>query len=338
MSRTKPFSDAPLTVLLPAASERSPRVDVADALRSREFISRVLEECGHVPAPVDITPGMLRSPAAIMELARTAGAGCVFNIFEGFSHDSGAEHRFRTLLDHLSLPCTGNPPATLRACLSKDECCRRLRESGIPVPDGLSLFPGFDPSALSRLAPPLFIKPLAEDGSVGIDSSSLVLEPRLMLAAVSAKLSDFPEGVRVEEFIPGREYSVSCMGNDPYTTIGCSYIDFDREGGNYLDYDSKWTPGSPLYSVVPARAEGDEFTRAATLAEMAGRALGCRGCFRVDMRERCGELYVLDVNPNPDISPDGGFFRQCRESGMSDAQTVQALLGLAFEVQGGMCS
>ena len=69
----------------------------------------------------------------------------------------------------------------------------------------------------------------------------------------------------------------------------------------------------------------------AQLAAAAGRALGCRGYFRVDMRERHGILYVLDVNPNPDITPDGGFLRQCREAGFSDEQTVHTILELAFE-------
>lgn len=330
-------SKAPLVVLLPAAVENFSRADVADALRGRRFISDMLAARGHSTVLLDVTPDILRTPDKIRDIARSTGSGCVFNVFEGFGCDSGSEHVFRELVEEMRIPCTGNPSSVLRTCLSKEECSRTLRDAGIPVPKGVSLYPGFAPATLKRLQPPLFVKPLMEDGSVGIDSSSLVLKHDELERTVSEKLSAFPQGVRVEEFIPGREYSVACIGNDPYDVLGVSVIDYEHtEGVNFLDYGSKWDPSSPLYALVPQRAEGTFREDAALLAAAAGRALGCRGYFRVDLRENCGVLYVLDVNPNPDITPDGGFLRQCRESGLSDEEAVHTLLELAFEeYQGG---
>lgn len=331
------LDDTPPVVLLPAAMEQSPRTDVADALRSREFVSGILRARGYAPVPLDITPEILRSPERIQHIAHSSKTQCVFNIFEGFGCDSGSEHEFRALVEEMSIPCTGNPSRVLRTCLSKDACSRTLRDAGIPVPEGLSLRPGFDPALLETLRPPVFIKPLMEDGSVGIDSASLVLDGSELFRTVSEKLALFPRGIRAEEFIPGCEYSVACIGNDPFDVLGVSVIDYEQtEGACFLDYGSKWDPFSPLYSLVPKRAEGALREKAALLAAAAGRALGCRGYFRVDMRERHGMLYVLDVNPNPDIAPDGGFLRQCREAGLSDEHTVHTILELAFEEhQGG---
>jgi len=51
----------------------------------------------------------------------------------------------------------------------------------------------------------------------------------------------------------------------------------------------------------------------------------------VDLREKDGMLFVIDVNPNPDLSAGGGFMRQCRESGMSELDTVSAIVELALE-------
>ncbi len=330
--KNEPVTDRPLVVLLPAAMEQSPRTDVADALRGREFVSGILRAHGYVPAPLDITPEILQSPERIQHIVRSTKTRCVFNIFEGFGCDSGSEHQFRSLVEEMSIPCTGNPSGVLQACLSKETCSRTLRKAGIPVPEGVSLHPGFDPELLASLRLPVFVKPLMEDGSVGIDASSFVQEKSALLRTVLEKLSLFPRGVRAEEFIPGREYSVACIGNGPYNVLGVSVIDYEQtEGTNFLDYDSKWDPASPLYSLVPQRAEGAFREKAAQLAAAAGRAFGCRGYFRVDMRERHGILYVLDVNPNPDITPDGGFLRQCREAGFSDEQTVHTILELAFE-------
>lgn len=332
LAATQSVTDASLVVLLPAAMEQSPRPDIADALRGREFVSAILRAHGYAPASLDITPELLQSPERIQRIVRSTRARCVFNIFEGFGCDSGSEHRFRALVEEMSIPCTGNPSRALQACLSKETCSQTLKAAGIPVPEGISLRPGFDPEILASLRLPVFVKPLMEDGSVGIDTSSLVQEEAALLRTILEKLAVFPRGVRAEEFIPGREFSVACIGNAPYDVLGVSLIDYEQtEGANFLDYDSKWDPASPLYALVPQRAEGAFREKAAQLAEAAGRALGCKGYFRVDMRERHGTLYVLDVNPNPDITPDGGFVRQCREAGLSDEQTVHTILELAFE-------
>ena len=329
-------SGDPLVVLLPVATEQSPRPDVADALVGRDFVSGILRARGHTPVHLDIAPDLLSSPERLRRIARSTGARCVFNIFEGFGCDSSSEHAARALFEEIPLPCTGNPAGVLKLCLSKDECARTLQNAGIPVPEGVSVRGPFASNAFASLRLPLFIKPLKEDGSVGIDSSSLVLRMDDLERSVRAKLAEFPTGIRVEEFISGPEYSVACIGNDPYNVLGVSIIDYAQTGALFLDYASKWDPASPLYSLVPNRAEGEMRKKAVLLAQACGHALGCRGYYRVDLREQEGILYVLDVNPNPDITPDGGFLRQCREGGLSDEETVGALLELAFDdYQGG---
>ncbi len=327
----------PLTVALPAAVEPSPRADVADALRGRHFIAAALEAKGYIPLPLDITPDTLRSPGETVERLRSTEACCIFNLFEGFGGESGAEHLFRSLVEETGIPCTGNPSHVLRTCLSKEMCSSILRNADIPVPDGISLRPGFDPEILAGLALPLFIKPLLEDGSVGVDSASLVTDRKELKSILASKLSLFPEGVRVESFLPDSEFSAACIGNDPYNILGVSVIDYEDANAvlPFLDYSSKWDSASPLYDLVPKKAGGALRDSAAKLATAAGRALGCRGYFRVDLRERDGRLFVIDVNPNPDITPNGGFLRQCRESGLSDEETVHTLLELVFEAHYG---
>jgi len=322
------------TILAVVALEQQARPDVADALLSREWVSNILEQADWRVLTADITPELLSSPERTASLIRSSGADCLFNLFEGFGSDSGAEHRFMTIVEKEGIPCTGNPASVLKACLSKDLTAERLVENKVPVPAGVTLFPGSEPSViLEKLRLPVFLKPLSEDGSVGINGGSLVEETEQLEEAVLTRLADFPAGIRAEEFLPGREYSVSCMGNGPYRPVGVSVIDYGNMEGclQYLDYGSKWDPESPLYDLTPKIAEGEKARLARELADSAGKALGCRGYFRVDLREKDDKLFVIDVNPNPDLSAGGGFMRQCRESGMSELNAVSAIVELALE-------
>lgn len=325
-------------ILVAAAVEPGARLDVADALDARAWVCGALEKAGWTALNWDITPALMASPAGITEHLRNSRASCVFNLFEGFSSDSGAEHRFRAAVEASSVPCTGNTARVLKTCLSKESTCRLLRQKGIPVPSGVSLLPDIPLSVLDGLPVPLFLKPLYEDGSVGVDEHSLVTDREALGHAAAGKLKIFPQGIRAEEFLPGKEYSVSCLGNGPYFVPSVSVIDYEKQKApiHFLDWGSKWDPFSPLYDLTPEPAAGPDRERAARLAAEAGRALGCAGYFRADIREKAGELYIIDVNPNPDMGAGGGFVRQCREGGLERDDLVLHIVELAMaETTGG---
>ena len=328
----EPPQKSPL-ILVAAAVEPEARPDVADTLEARAWVCRALERAGWTAEAWDITPSLLASPDRVSGHLEKTEAVCVFNLFEGFGTDSGAEHRFSALLEEAGTPCTGNPAAVLETCLSKDAVSSLLRAKNIPVPEGRTLLPGDSLSLLNDLSLPLFLKPLREDGSVGIDEHSLVTDRKDLPRRAEEKLKLFPGGVRAEEFLPGMEYSVSCIGNGPYIVPAVSVIDYGKwnAGRPFLDYGSKWDPDSPLYDLVPEPAEEPVKERAKRLASEAGKTLGCRGYFRTDLREKDGTLYVIDVNPNPDMGSGGGFLRQCREGGMEMEEVAARIVELALE-------
>ena len=179
-------------VLLPFASEPTSRRDVEDVRSAVEFAAAVLENKGFLPLPFPVTPeGLFRHASLAGDILKKDPL-CIFNLFEGFSLDSGAEHRFRELLEYLGLPCTGNPASVLKICLSKEECASFLKTRGVPVPPGVALHPGDGPEQAASLPFPIFLKPLHEDGSVGIDSDSLVHEESSLKEALARKLDAFP--------------------------------------------------------------------------------------------------------------------------------------------------
>lgn len=323
-------------VAIPVALEPDARPDVADVAVARDFVTEALRLLGHTPVPLDISPDLLRDRERLDALLRSTGAGFVFNLFEGFGDDSAAEAAFCSAVEVSGIPYTGNPAHVLELCRSKGDTARLLRSAGLPVPDGVALFPGWERRALDGVALPIFVKPLCEDGSVGVHPFSLVRRADELDGTLARMLDLFPEGVLVQPFLPGREYSVSCIGNGAYRAVGVSVIDYDAEGETipFRDYASKWDPACPLYPLTPAPAGAKDGERASMLALRVGEVIGCRGYFRVDLREKDGTLFILDVNPNPDMTPGGGFMRQCREGGIPGERVVAHLLELALEEHG----
>ncbi len=260
---------------------------------------------------------------------------CVFNRFEGWSDDSYKEIEFAAILEEMGMPFTGNTAYTLGLCLDKWNAKQTLKAHGLPAPPGIFIN---DPNSIdtSGLSFPLFVKPCYEDASIGIDSSSFVKDEAELRRSVEIKLKEFPRGIIAEEFMPGKEYTMGILGNSPYEILGISVLDYSKHGGvvSYLTYDSKWISNSPEYKLLmPSLDERIAPEIQKTLLDIAARtaeAFKCRGYFRIDTREKGGKLYVIDVNPNPDISEDSGFMRQAFRKGY----TYDSIIGKIIELAG----
>jgi D-alanine-D-alanine ligase len=261
---------------------------------------------------------------------------CVFNLFEGFSDAAELEVDFADILQLTSIPFTGNPAQTLKTCLNKQETKQILLAEDIPVPKGICL--RFEDDCLrtqvDNMSFPLFVKPCMEDASVGIDEKSLVVNKDDLAAALNEKFDRFPGGLIVEEFIPGTEYNVGLLGNGPYEALAVSHLDYSRYSGfnPFLTYGAKWDDKLAEFGITPAieTSLNDPLNRRIVdMAERVGHILGCRGYFRVDFREKDGKLFIIDVNPNPDINVDAGFMRQANAGGYTFEKIIARLVELA---------
>lgn len=326
-------------VLVAVGIEDGGRPDVSDGLRCRSHVIEALSHLGLPAAPLDIRredlADGLPETAFVMRL-RDKSPSCIFNLFEGFSDDSSLEHDFCRFLEASGLPYTGNGPDALAACHDKARARVLLEQAGVPVPEGICVRTPADLSGIAFPAP-FFVKPAREDGSVGIDESSLVRSRDELERVVSRKLADYPDGLVVEEFLEGREFSVAFLEGDS-EPMGISVIEYDRFPGlsPYLNYASKWDPQASDFVISPRSAAHMPHAlvrRIGALAARSGTVLGCRGYFRVDLRERRpgGDLRVIDVNPNPDISSDAGLARQAGDAGISYADLIARIVALALE-------
>jgi D-alanine-D-alanine ligase len=140
----------------------------------------------------------------------------------------------------------------------------------------------------------------------------------------------------VEEFIDGREFHVSIVGNGKLQVFPIAEMDFSalqEDNLRLCTYDSKFTPASPDYQLIqlnlPADLTNQERRQLEKTALAAYRVTSCRDFARLDIRQKDGTFQVLDVNPNADISPDTSMALSASLVGYSFGTFGSLLVSLA---------
>lgn len=262
----------------------------------------------------------------------------IFNLVEFFHNDLNHEGAVAGLFDLFGIPYTGAPPFCLSLCRRKGLTKQLLVENGVSTPRFYSLkSPIIRPD--HGLGYPLIIKPSRQDGSAGVDKHSVVRDYPELLHRVDRMFADFRPPILVEEFIEGDELHVSVLGNDPPVVLPIIDFNFEElpeDHPHLITYDIKWNPLSPAYhkvhSICPADLlpETEEWVKEE--AVRAYRATGCRDYARVDIRlAEDGTPYVLEVNPNPDLTEGVSFMESAEEAGLGFSETLRRIVEFALE-------
>ncbi len=260
----------------------------------------------------------------------------VFNLFEGFCDEPETEALVPEALTELGIPFTGCEAAVLRLGLDKAKVKILLQNAGIPTADFQILNPETLPTF--HLDFPCIVKPRADDASNGITADSVVQDFPSLARQVKIIAESYGGSALVERFINGCEFNATVMGNSEFVVLPVSEIVYSLspELPRILNFEAKWEEDSVYFKgtkvVCPAEIETEERNNVAGTALAAYKLLGCRGYARVDMRlDEAGRLNVMEVNPNPDISPGTGAARQALAAGMNYTQFVDKIMKLALE-------
>lgn len=310
-------------------------IAVLGVLETVEAVYQALLELGSEVQKLPLRPPL---ELAGKEL-RAINADLIFNLFEGFSYDPQTEAMVPEILSEVGMPYTGCPPKALRLALDKARMKVMLHNRQIPTPDFQTLRPGT--LQTFRLEYPCIVKPRREDASHGLTSQSVVSDFAALARQVKAVSRDYGGCALVEEYIDGREFNATVFGNVEYTVLPPSEIVYALPDGlpRILTYEAKWQPGTLFFqgtrAVCPADIGPQELVVINQTAVAAFKLLGGQGYGRVDMRfDRAGRLNVLELNPNPDISPGTGAARQASAAGMSYAEFIAKLTGMALGTTG----
>lgn len=287
---------------------------------------------------VSIMP--LASLDALSAILPALDADLVFNLFEGFCGHPETEALVPEILEDTGIPYTGCSAPALRLALNKAAAKRALMAAGIPTP----AFQLLTPETISEfdLGYPAIVKPLHEDASHGLSADSVVKDVTGLSRQLHKVCRTYGSAALVEEFIGGRELNATVLVNGGSTVLPVSEITYDLPGGlpEILTFAAKWQPESPYYRgtqpVCPAGLPITIYQEATATARRAFELLGDgRGYARVDMRlDATGRCHVLEINPNPDITPGSGAVLQAATAGMDYPRFLTKIITAAVERNG----
>jgi D-alanine-D-alanine ligase len=247
----------------------------------------------------------------------------VFNLVESIAGQPRMEAAMAWLLEWLELPYTGSPPEAMSAGLDKAHAKALLQAARIPTPG---------------VAFPAIVKPRCQDASHGISPESVVVDSAAAAARVAYVRARYLQDAVVEEFIEGREFNLSLLGPaDSATLLPPSEIDFSQftpGRPRVVGFEAKWSEDSadfrgttPFFPTLEPEVLG----ALREVATGAYAAIGLRDYGRVDVRLHAERgPFVVDVNPNPDLSTDAGLARAAAQAGISYSQLVQEVVRMAL--------
>jgi D-alanine-D-alanine ligase len=226
----------------------------------------------------------------------------VFNFAEGV-WGRAREAQVPALCELFDQPYTFADPVTCGITLDKAIAKRIVRDAGLPTPRFVEVH-GLGDARGVRLSAPLFVKPLAEGSSKGVSARSIVGRCRDLPAVTAEMLPDFPDGLLVEEMLPGREVTVGLVGNGAAArALGVMEVVWTEhsETAAYTALNKDEYIDRVKYRLVHGEPLADEAIRLATAVY---RVLGCRDAGRVDLRcDASGRLSFMEVNPLPGLHP-----------------------------------
>lgn len=263
----------------------------------------------------------------------------VFNLAETVCGFPLKDFQVAEALEKLGIHFTGAGSWSLKSCRDKAFTKSLLASHGIQTPD-FEVFDFHDPIH-TLLRYPLFVKPLYEDGSIGITKDSMVNDLLELAIAVEDIHRVYQQPALVEEFIVGKDITASILGNGADAVVmPLSEIVYPNQNGTgFLSFEAKWLPESCEYSGSISRSPCVDLDSKAEagMIEFGKRAfqlLQCRDYARVDFRLKGNEPYVLEVNPNPCINPHGsGFILAGNAAGMDFAEIILRILACAIQDQ-----
>jgi len=243
----------------------------------------------------------------------------VFNCFEGLPGLEGGEAEIVDVLERLGFAYTGATPEAIRLSYDKPRVRSLLEENGVPVP----CWAQFDePGQHQWDLFPAIVKPAWEHCSIGVDRWAVVLNADELARRVAHVIDAYGQPALVEDFIDGREFHVPLWGNETVEMLPPVEMDFSAFGDvrdRLCSYESKFDLDSTSYrrirSRIPARLTDDEQDALEAACLLAYRMVGCRDYGRIDVRQRDGRMYVLDVNPNADLSADASIALAANKAG-----------------------
>lgn len=296
-----------------------------DSATTIDALARAIAGDGHQVVRLEATRDIVRRlPDAAVDV--------VFNLAEGLA-GRGREATIPAILEHLGIPFSGSDAATMALALDKAAAKAVVAQAGVPTPRAVVVSSA--DQDLGALRFPVIVKPNAEGSSKGVSPRSVVEELAELRRELATQLGRYRQPILVEEFLPGREFTVGVLGDahEPRVLppMEIVFVEPDSKHPVYAFGDKlDWT--RKIRYDAPAKVDAALAAEIERVALGAWRALHCRDVARFDLRcDADGRVCFIEVNTLPGMTPAWSDLCMIAEAaGLTYPALVSAVLAPAL--------
>lgn len=302
--------------------------DDLDVLTQVEAVRKVLIKLGHMIDEYGVDLNLTLFQEKIDEF----NPDIVFNLVEALNGTEAYMHFVPQILEKMNIPFTGGSSESLFITTNKVFTKKMFNNYKIQTPKWITPNNIFENNGLTS---PCIIKPISVDASVGLDDSSIIYDLQNLKEELQRRTEKYGECF-VEEFIDGREFNISVIEENHKPLIlpiaEIRFENYPTEKAKIVSYNAKWDENSFEYHCTIRHFEfpSDDEKLLEELKNITfeiWNKFELKGYVRVDYRvDKQNKIYALEINVNPCISPDSGFYAACEKYGWNYTKMVEVIL------------
>jgi D-alanine-D-alanine ligase len=291
--------------------------DELDVLNQAELIEKALTFLGYTYERMAFSLNI----QDLMNNINEKQPDIVFNLVETVNNTGRLSFIAPAALESMGIKFSGSGTEAIFTTTDKVICKTLLRTNRIETPDWAKVTSEIKPDKI------YLTKPIAEDGSVGIEDN--VLLP-------GNEIRTIPKGSFAEEYIHGREFNISVIGGKEGSMVlspaEMCFNNYSESMPRILGYKAKWEENSFEYKNTTRSFNFEEqdfrlLEDLRVIAQSCWQIFGLRGYARVDVRVGNDNISkVIEINANPCIAPDSGFIAACKEAGLSETEVIKRII------------
>ena len=315
-----------LALILYNKLSKTPTDDELDVLEQVQIVSKALKKLGFRVKTGQVDLNLQKT----FDLIKKLNPCFIFNLVETISNRGELVFFPAAVYQFMEIPFTGSPLIPLFFAANKVRAKMEMKRLGIPTPSWAEL------DQLQKLDPgkKYILKPIWEEGSVGLDEHSIFNgHDTGFIDEIRKKNKDY---FFVEEFIEGREFNISVIagtnGPEVLPFAEMTFIDYPEGKPKIMGYTAKWKETSFEYLNTRRTFEIANFDlqvrkRMVSICKKCWNELGLKWYVRLDFRiDLKGQPYVIDINANPCLSGSGGFMAASERAGMKPHEMIKKIV------------